>query len=174
MLCAGNVWSVRSQVQRLWLPEHLNFEYCISGFLMTVKRCMSPSDDDSAWLAYSSTLKMEEVYSSKTSIHFNEATWRNIPEDDSLHSHHRGNIKTHRCTEWPNSQITYLNCHTIFRTVSQVVSCALNMGDLISNSTLQTVNWPLHHSVCIFIKRLLFFNVLNSLSFNFHSHNSNL
>jgi hypothetical protein len=39
------------------------------------------------------SLMNEEICSSGTSV-LTRATWRHIPEDDALHSHHRDNLKS--------------------------------------------------------------------------------
>jgi hypothetical protein len=42
--------------------------------------------EGSAYMAYSSVLKMETICSSETSIDFQRTTWRYIPEDSILHN----------------------------------------------------------------------------------------
>jgi hypothetical protein len=76
-------------------PSAIYFKKWISNFLMVAKRPTSPSDDGAAWLAYFSTLRIEVVCSSKTSVNFYQATRRNIPEDNTLRSPRRENLKYH-------------------------------------------------------------------------------
>jgi hypothetical protein len=40
------------------------------------------------------TMMMEALSSSETSL-LTRATWRNVPEDATLHSHHRENLKSY-------------------------------------------------------------------------------
>jgi hypothetical protein len=47
--------------------------------------CFPPAFMLVSCLAYSSTLKMEAICSSKTSVETQRTTWRLIPEDDTLH-----------------------------------------------------------------------------------------
>jgi hypothetical protein len=44
-------------------------------------------------LAYSSILKMETIFSSETSVHFQRTTRRYVPEDRTLHNHRCENLK---------------------------------------------------------------------------------
>jgi hypothetical protein len=46
----------------------------------------------------SSTLKMEAIYSSETSVVTQRTTWRHIPEDDTLHNHRCENLKSYNFT----------------------------------------------------------------------------
>jgi hypothetical protein len=46
--------------------------------------------------AYSSTLKMEAICSSETSVHFQQTTRRYIPEDSTLHNHCCENLKSYK------------------------------------------------------------------------------
>jgi hypothetical protein len=45
--------------------------------------------------AYYSTLEMEAICSSETSVDFQRATLRYIPEDSALHSHRCENLKSY-------------------------------------------------------------------------------
>jgi hypothetical protein len=45
--------------------------------------------------AYFSTLKMEAIYSSETSVDFQRTTRRYIPEDSTLHNHRSENLKSY-------------------------------------------------------------------------------
>jgi hypothetical protein len=47
-----------------------------------------------SYLAYSSTLKMEAVHSSKTSVNFHQTTWHHIPEHSPLRSQWCENLKS--------------------------------------------------------------------------------
>jgi hypothetical protein len=51
---------------------------------------------------FSSTLKMEAICSSETSVESQQTTRRHIPEDDTLHNHLCENLKSYKC---------YLNVH---------------------------------------------------------------
>jgi hypothetical protein len=42
------------------------------------------------------TLMMEAVSTSEMSVNFYKTTWRNIPEDSLLHTHHCENLKSHQ------------------------------------------------------------------------------
>jgi hypothetical protein len=44
---------------------------------------------------FSSTLKMEAIYSSETSVASQQTTRRHIPEDDTLHNHRCENLKSY-------------------------------------------------------------------------------
>jgi hypothetical protein len=45
-------------------------------------------------LSYHRTLKIEAIYSSETSIDFQQTTWRHIQEDRTLHNHRCDNLKS--------------------------------------------------------------------------------
>jgi hypothetical protein len=45
--------------------------------------------------AYSSTLKMEAILSSETSVNFQRTAQRNITEDSTLHNHRCENLKSY-------------------------------------------------------------------------------
>jgi hypothetical protein len=48
------------------------------------------------YLAYASTLKMEATCSSETLLDFQQAIWRYIPEDITLHNHRCENLKSNK------------------------------------------------------------------------------
>jgi hypothetical protein len=54
--------------------------------------------------AYSSTLKMEAIYSSEMSVDFQQNTRRYIPEHNTLHNHHCENLKSYTGIHWFNSK----------------------------------------------------------------------
>jgi hypothetical protein len=45
--------------------------------------------------AYSSTLKMEAIYSSEMSVDFQWTTWRRVPGDRTLRNHRCDNLKSY-------------------------------------------------------------------------------
>jgi hypothetical protein len=45
-----------------------------------------------SYLAYSTTLKMEAIYSSETSVDFQQTTRRYIPEDRTIHNQRCENL----------------------------------------------------------------------------------
>jgi hypothetical protein len=53
-----------------------------------------------ACLAYSSTLKMEEVCSPETPVNFYQTTHHHTAEDSILHSHRRETTKSNKVTIW--------------------------------------------------------------------------
>jgi hypothetical protein len=55
---------------------------------------MHPLAHVGSWHADFSTLKMEAIRSSETSVH-TRSTWRHIPADGILHSHRRKNLKSY-------------------------------------------------------------------------------
>jgi hypothetical protein len=61
---------------------------------ITLKR-MQPFDHAGSSLADFSTLKMEAISSSETSVH-TRTTRRHIPENGILHSHRRENLKSYK------------------------------------------------------------------------------
>lgn len=54
-----------------------------------------------AYLAYSSTLKLQTANSSKTSVHLYQATRRHTPGSSAHHSHRCENLKSSFCTIIP-------------------------------------------------------------------------
>jgi hypothetical protein len=57
--------------------------------------CLPPAFTLVSCSAYSSTLKMEAVYYSETSVDFQRTTRRYIPEDGTLHNHRCKNLKSY-------------------------------------------------------------------------------
>jgi hypothetical protein len=59
---------------------------------------------------FSSTLKMEAIGSSETSVATQQTTRRHIPEDDTLHNHRSENLKSYKENSGFNDKvkITYL------------------------------------------------------------------
>jgi hypothetical protein len=47
--------------------------------------------------AYSSTLKIEAIYSLETLVDFKQTIWCHIPEDSTIHKHHCENLKPYIC-----------------------------------------------------------------------------
>jgi hypothetical protein len=70
-----------------WLPLSLLFAYLTT---LSIAQAQAGSS-----LANFSTLKLEAMRSSETSVH-TRATRRHIPEDGILHSHRRENLKFYK------------------------------------------------------------------------------
>jgi hypothetical protein len=64
------------------------------GFFGWQLRLLLPPHAGSSLTDFS-TLKMEAICSSKTSVHFTGSTWRHIPDDGILHSHRCENLKSY-------------------------------------------------------------------------------
>jgi hypothetical protein len=62
---------------------------------MTKELCLPPALTLVSCSAYSSTLKVEAMYSSEAAIDFQRTTWRYIPEDSTLHNHRFDNLKSY-------------------------------------------------------------------------------
>jgi hypothetical protein len=92
----------------LSLCSSLNVRDQVSHPYITTHTEQPPAHAGSSLVDFS-TLKMEAIHSSETSVH-TKSTRRHIPEDGILHSHHRGNLKSYKF-----SFVTvpkYLNCAT--------------------------------------------------------------
>jgi hypothetical protein len=59
--------------------------------------------------AYSSTMKMEAIFSSETSGDFQRTTRRYIPEDRALHNHRCENLKSYTCRS--SCKASVILCH---------------------------------------------------------------
>jgi hypothetical protein len=64
-------------------------------FTNILEECATSILRTTACLAYSSTLRVDVVHSSKTLVNIEQNAWHNIPEDSTLHSHCIKNLKTH-------------------------------------------------------------------------------
>jgi hypothetical protein len=69
-------------------------------------------------LAYSSTLKMQGIYSSETSVDFQRFTWRYIPEERTHHTHRCESIKSY----------TSVILHFMFHILSKVSGWTLKIN----------------------------------------------
>jgi hypothetical protein len=58
--------------------------------------CLPPAFTLVSCSAYSSTLKMEAICSSETSVDIQQPTWRYIPEDSTLQNHRCENLKSYK------------------------------------------------------------------------------
>jgi hypothetical protein len=96
----GKTW--RMQSSGMWRCIYLVWtdilEECITSIFRVEKS--EPPAHAGSLLADFSTLKMEVICSSETSVH-TRSTWRHIPEDSILHSHHRENLKSYKAKHVP-------------------------------------------------------------------------
>jgi hypothetical protein len=58
--------------------------------------CLPPAFTLVSCFSYSSTLKVEAIYSSETSADFQRSTQRYIPEDSTFHNHRSENLKSYK------------------------------------------------------------------------------
>jgi hypothetical protein len=65
-------------------------------FIYNTKIYSQPSGHAGSWLADFSTLKIEAIHSSETSVH-TRCTRRHIQEDDILHSDLHENLESYIC-----------------------------------------------------------------------------
>jgi hypothetical protein len=65
---------------------------------------------------------MEPTFSSETSLLFQRTTWRYVPEDITLHSHLRENLKSYRA--WKSSSETSV---TLCRATRHLVPDGINL-----------------------------------------------
>jgi hypothetical protein len=64
------------------------------------------TDVSEVFIASIIALIMEAVLTSEMSVYFDVTTWRYVPEDSEVHTHHRENLKSHIC----NKEVTILLC----------------------------------------------------------------
>jgi hypothetical protein len=81
-------------------------------------------------------LTMEAPCSSKTSV-LTGATWRNIPEDSILHSHHHENLKLHHLP-------LFLDCPCISTTATPTASLLYTLHKLLQHMPNLTQDFTLH------------------------------
>jgi hypothetical protein len=63
--------------------------------VITAELCLPPAFTLLSCSAYSSTMKMEAMCSSETSVDFQRAIRRYIPKDRTLHNHRCENLKSY-------------------------------------------------------------------------------
>jgi hypothetical protein len=117
-----NIYHFRSTVSPVKKKEQITEEYCLLGYntVWSVENqpafrrnilppssgsknkvskkpelCLPPAFTLVSCSAYSSTLKMEAICSSETSVDFQRTTQRYIPEDGTLHNHRCENLKSY-------------------------------------------------------------------------------
>jgi hypothetical protein len=91
-------------------------EHIASNFMLGVSASLHPPAHAGFSLADFSTLKMKAIRSSETSVH-TRSTRRYIPENGTLHSHRRGNLKSNN---WVLAALKYV--------VQADVTCVIAYG----------------------------------------------
>jgi hypothetical protein len=84
-----------SQKAQSWHRHENRLSHNVSKPIATIKKSML-----GASLAYTSTLKMEVVRSSETSVNFYQTTRRHIPEDSSVHGHRHDSLRVLNASCW--------------------------------------------------------------------------
>jgi hypothetical protein len=77
------------------------------------KLCLSPDFTLVSCSAYSSTLKMEAICTSETSVDIQQTTGRYIPQGSTLHNHHCENLKSYivyLCLRKEAGVLLYADC----------------------------------------------------------------
>jgi hypothetical protein len=82
---------------------HLHLQNRISS---VTNQDEAANKQNSAFIAYSSTLKMEAICSTGTSVDFHRTTWRYIPENRTLHIHLCGNLIQHGSISFSSLRLT--------------------------------------------------------------------
>jgi hypothetical protein len=95
-----NDWGKKVHVNRYWtflnIVQALKWRVLSSGFILVHKLCLPPAFTLVSCSAYSSTLKMEAICSSETSVDFQRTTRRYIPEDSNIYNHRCENLKSYK------------------------------------------------------------------------------
>jgi hypothetical protein len=87
------------------------------------------------FLDVASSLMIEAVSSSETSVNMHQTTWCYIPEDGHVHAHHCENLKSRLGKIiWQSTTIFYINFHTdaLQQTVRPTNRCLQQLIDCIS------------------------------------------
>jgi hypothetical protein len=85
-------------------------------------------------LVYSSTLKMDVTYSSKTSFDFQQATWHYILDVGSLHNHCYENFKSYVWWWWtwhvpPKHHLTFSGLHGVIFYILYFITTAVKTSN---------------------------------------------
>jgi hypothetical protein len=77
----------------LMIEEYTEQETCVKVGVNQKWLILEPVFTLVSCTVYSSTLKMEAIFSSETSVGFQRTTWLYIPESSTLHNHSCENLK---------------------------------------------------------------------------------
>jgi hypothetical protein len=139
--CFGGIYRLHLQGRRISRARNQSQS-------MIWELCLPPAFRLVSCSTYSSTLKMEAICSSETSVETRRTTRRHIPEDDTLHNHRCENLKSYISTKTLYTFIMYFtyNVHLIVLDLIILVTCGGRYG-LRSSSLYHYLHRPIISSL---------------------------